>query len=209
MPDNENPEWNEKTLPPKDLPLDTFIHGVASVDRGHGFRVGEIVGIIADLAGITSLDRDKLKMAGKMHDAGKILIPAEILQAPRSLTAEERKNVQRHPLLGLAITQWYNHDFCEEIRDAMLLHHERWDGSGYPFGLKGKDIPLLVRIVTLADTIDAIASRRDYKAPWKPDFIQTFLKHETGKIYDPDLAKVCIDNLDKVLEPVKNCKLSH
>ncbi|MBO1328456.1 HD domain-containing protein [Acetobacter suratthaniensis] len=197
--EQETGAWSEHALPPKTLPFAHFIRHVADMDEGHGFRVGHVAQVIADLAGIDSLDRSVLKTAGELHDTGKLLIPEAILQAPRRLTDDEKRTVQRHPLLGLAVTQWYDHVFTQDVLDTILMHHEHWDGSGYPLGLKGENIPLLVRIVSLADTIDACASRRRYKAPWSVPRLQDYLRKESGRSFDPHLATLCADNLPQIV----------
>lgn len=191
--------WAEHALPPKTLPFTDFVRQVADMDEGHGFRVGRVAQIIAKLAGIETLSPETLKMAGELHDTGKLLIPEAILQAPRRLTDDEKRTVQRHPLLGLAVTQWYDHVFTQDVLDTILMHHEHWDGTGYPLGLKGENIPLLVRIVSLADTIDACASRRQYKAPWSIPCLQDYLRKESGRSFDPKLAVVCADNLPEIV----------
>lgn len=197
--DHETGAWSEHALPPKTLPFPEFVRQVADMDEGHGFRVGHVAQTIADLAGINTIDRATLKMAGELHDTGKLLIPNEILQAPRRLTDDEKRTVQRHPLLGLAVTQWYDHVFTQDVLDTILMHHEHWDGTGYPLGLKGESIPQLVRIVSLADTIDACASRRRYKAPWSVPRLQEYLRKESGRSFDPDLAVLCADKLPEIV----------
>ena len=197
--DHETGGWSEHALPPKTLPFPDFLRHVANMDEGHGFRVGHVAQTIADLAGINSIDRVTLKMAGELHDTGKLLVPNEILQAPRRLTCDEKRTVQRHPLLGLAVTQWYDHAFTQDVLDTMLMHHEHWDGMGYPLGLKGESIPELVRIVSLADTIDACSSRRQYKAPWSVPRLQEYLRKESGRSFDPDLAILCADKLPDIV----------
>ena len=195
--------WTEHALPPKKLPLPDFVFHVANMDEGHGLRVGHVAQVIADLAKIDHIDRATLKLAGELHDTGKLLIPEEILQAPRSLTDNEKTTVQRHPLLGLAVTQWYSHVFTQDILDTILMHHEHWCGTGYPLGLKGESIPQLVRIVSLADTIDACASRRRYKAPWSIPRLQDYLREESGQSFDPHLATICADKLPEIVESMQ------
>ncbi|MFT8467213.1 HD-GYP domain-containing protein [Acetobacter syzygii] len=176
-----------------------LIKQAASIQNGHGYRVGKIACEIAKLAGLHSLDRKKLRLAGKMHDTGKLLIPNEILEAPRALTPEERAIVRQHPSLGLGILLWRKKNFPIEVLDAMLMHHERWDGAGYPLGLKDKQIPLAVRVITLADVIDALASHREYRGACDVDFIRHELEDGKGSHFDPELAEVCLQHLDDIL----------
>lgn len=195
--------WSENALPPKKLPFSDFICHVANMDEGHGIRVGHVAQVIADLAKIDHIDRATLKLAGELHDTGKLLIPEEILQAPRCLTENEKTTVQRHPLLGLAVTQWYDHVFTQDVLDTILMHHEHWCGTGYPLGLKDESIPQLVRIVSLADTIDACASRRRYKEPWSVPRLQDYLRAESGQSFDPHLATLCADKLPEIVDSMQ------
>lgn len=200
MPDiSKDTLWKGRDLPPLDLPLEGFIDAVSNIDSGHGKRVGILSGVIADLAGINSFDRAQLKLAGEMHDTGKVMIPSDILYAPRALTLEEKEVIKKHPLLGIAVIQYYRQQFSQDVLDAVLMHHERWDGNGYGLGLKGEQIPLMTRVISLADTIDACHSRRKYKAPWTISCIRELLEQECGTNFDPDLARICIDNLETIL----------
>ena len=148
----------------------------------------------------------RLRLAGKMHDTGKLLVPDEILEAPRALTPEERAIVRQHPSLGLGVLLWRKKNFPIEVLDGMLMHHERWDGAGYPLGLKGEKIPLAVRIITLADVIDALASHRNYRGACDVAFIRHELEDGKGSHFDPDLAQVCLDHLDEILSMRMNLK---
>ncbi|WP_180539357.1 HD-GYP domain-containing protein [Acetobacter okinawensis] len=176
-----------------------MIKKAGSIQNGHGYRVGKIACKIAKLAGLHSLDMKKLRLAGKMHDTGKLLVPSTILEAPRALTPEEKAIVRQHPSLGLGILLWQKKNFPIEVLDAMLMHHERWDGAGYPLGLKEEQIPLAVRVITLADVIDALASHREYRGACDIAFIRHELEDGKGSHFDPDLADVCLKHLDEIL----------
>ena len=176
-----------------------LIKKAGSIQNGHGYRVGKIACKIAKLAGLHSLDMKKLRLAGKMHDTGKLLVPITILEAPRALTPEEKAIVRQHPSLGLGILLWQKKNFPIEVLDAMLMHHERWDGAGYPLGLKEEQIPLAVRVITLADVIDALASHREYRGACDIAFIRHELEDGKGSHFDPDLADVCLKHLDEIL----------
>ncbi|MBS0966258.1 HD-GYP domain-containing protein [Acetobacter okinawensis] len=176
-----------------------LIKQAGSIQNGHGYRVGKIACKIAKLAGLHSLDIKKLRLAGKMHDTGKLLVPNTILEAPRALNPEEKAIVRQHPSLGLGILLWHKKNFPIEVLDAMLMHHERWDGAGYPLGLKEEQIPLSVRVITLADVIDALASHREYRGACDIAFIRHELEEGKGSHFDPDLADVCLKHLDEIL----------
>ncbi|GAN71724.1 HD-GYP domain-containing protein [Acetobacter syzygii] len=190
--------WDAGTLPPPSLPHKDFIKGVSNIQNGHGRRVGLLAARINQLAEL-GLDPDIIQLAGELHDTGKVLTGRDILHAPRALTPEERNVIRKHPLLGLGVLQWYKHSFPREVMDAALLHHERWDGTGYPLGLKGQHIPLWVQVVSIADTIDACLSKRNYKHSWTPEAVGKILQQEAGRAFEPKLALLCADHLDELL----------
>ena len=193
------PTWDAGTLPPPSLPHKDFIQGVSNIQNGHGRRVGLLAVLINRLAGL-GLDPDIIQLAGELHDTGKVLTGRDILHAPRALTPDEKNVIRKHPLLGLGVLQWYRHDFPREVMDAALLHHERWDGTGYPLGLKGQNIPLWVQVISVADTIDACLSKRNYKHSWTPEAVRKILQQEAGRAFEPKLAILCAAHLDELLE---------
>ena len=123
-----------------------------------------------------------------LHDVGKMQIPDDILKKPGRLTPDERRVMENHTLIGERILA--NTPFFEIARKIARSHHENWDGSGYPDGLAGKDIPLSARIVHMVDVFDALTSRRPYKEPWPVEKALANLHDGAGKQFDPDLLKV-------------------
>ncbi len=132
--------------------------------RGHSERVAKYSLIIADRLGLSSDLKEKLEFASLLHDIGKIGVKDSILNKPGKLTREEYEYVKKHPVTGVEIVSQVTDD--RDILDAIKHHHERWDGKGYPDGLKGVDIPLLARIISVSDTFDAMTSKRAYREPY-------------------------------------------
>ncbi|CAK3141995.1 putative two-component system response regulator [Vibrio crassostreae] len=134
--------------------------------------------------------------AAPMHDIGKIGVPDSILQKPGKLTPEEWDTMKKHPKFGADIIG--NHSdskLLNTAREIALYHHEKWDGSGYPEGLSGEAIPLVARIVAIADVFDALTSTRPYKRAWSFDEAIGLIIDESGRHFDPTLVKVFIESL--------------
>jgi len=136
-----------------------------------------------------------------LHDIGKVGIPDYILLKKGSLTEEEFEVMKKHTVIGYDALRNASRDlgsdfFLNMAMDIILYHHERWDGAGYPYGLKGEDIPLSARIVTIADVYDALTSRRPYKEAFSHDKAIDIMKHEYGK-YDPALFNLFIKNTER------------
>jgi HD-GYP domain-containing protein (c-di-GMP phosphodiesterase class II) len=125
-----------------------------------------------------------------IHDVGKIEIPAEILTKPRSLSELEYSIVRLHPQAGYEILR--NIDFPWPIADMVWQHHEKIDGSGYPRGLKGEEILLESRILTVADIVEAMSSHRPYRAGWGIDAALYEIVKGRGKLFDPQVTDICV-----------------
>ena len=141
------------------------------------------------------------------HDIGKVGIPDEILKKPGKLTPEEWLIMKRHAGFGADIfkslregLRVFDADFYRFAEEIARYHHERWDGTGYPEGLRGEAIPLSARIVALADVFDAITSKRVYKAPFSFEQSVQMIKESSGTHLDPVLVDVFIENIEKVWE---------
>ncbi|MBF0094169.1 MAG: two-component system response regulator [Alphaproteobacteria bacterium] len=143
-------------------------------------------------AGLTEREADMLMYAAMMHDIGKIGIPDRILLKPGALTAEEFETIKMHPEIGAFIIGEQASDILRMARDICLSHHEKWDGSGYPRGLRGEDIPLSGRIVAIADVFDALISKRPYKDPWQVDTALDMIARQAGAHFDPDLVPLFV-----------------
>ncbi|MGH3132638.1 MAG: HD-GYP domain-containing protein, partial [Gaiellaceae bacterium] len=159
--------------------------------EGHTERLAALALEIGRRERLSDPDLEALELGAVLHDVGKIGISDSILMKPGPLTAEERAAVERHPEIGdqmlapLAL--------LEPVRPIVRHHHERWDGSGYPDGLAGKDIPLLARIVAVADSIEAMSSSRPYRSPLGEGDVVRELEHGRGRQWDPRLVDIAVE----------------
>jgi putative two-component system response regulator len=138
--------------------------------------------------------------AAPMHDIGKIGIPDRVLLKPGKLDKEEWKIMQRHSEFGAEILGHDESDILVMAKEIALNHHEKWDGSGYPRGLKGESIPLSARIVAVADVFDALTSERIYNKAWAVEDAVNLIESESGKHFDPDMVAVFMKRLPDILE---------
>lgn len=164
----------------------------------HIIRMSHYTRILAEASGMSPENVDVLFNAAPMHDVGKIGIPEAILMKPGVLTEEEWKVMRRHPTIGAGIIGKHDHPLLETARIVALTHHEKWDGSGYPRGLKGEKIPLVGRIVAIADVFDALTSERPYKPAWTEEESVEFLRREKGRHFEPRLVDLFIERLPEI-----------
>ena len=156
--------------------------------RGHSERVCRYSLLMAKRLDLDDEQKKVLQWSSILHDSGKIGIPERILHKPVRLDEEEYQEIKRHPMKGHRILEP-----LEQLADSlpgMLHHHERYDGTGYPEGLKGKDIPLYARIIAVADTFDAITSDRAYRSAKSPEEALSIMEEVAGSQLDPDLVEV-------------------
>ncbi|KEF30924.1 Response regulator [Marinobacter nitratireducens] len=166
----------------------------------HVIRMSYFSRLIALEAGMSNAWADTLLNAAPMHDIGKIGIPDAVLQKPGKLNPEEWAVMQKHAEIGAEIIGEDGSDLLQMAREVALHHHEKWDGSGYPKGLKGKDIPLSARIVALADVFDALTSERPYKKAWSIEQATDLLKEQSGQHFDPELVEAFFRSLPDILD---------
>jgi len=166
----------------------------------HVIRMSHYSQLIAQAAGLSEDWCETLLHAAPMHDVGKIGIPDAVLQKPGKLDAEEWAIMQRHTEIGAEIIGEDGSELLDMAREVARSHHEKWDGSGYPRGLKGKDIPLAARIVALADVFDALTSERPYKKAWPVEQATTLIREQSGKHFDPDLVEAFFRCLPAILD---------
>ena len=165
---------------------ETLINAMEAKDlylRGHSQRVAELAGQLAEELGLDPTTSEDLRVAGRLHDVGKIGIREEILNKPGRLTAEEFEHVKQHVQIGLGILAPLFH--IKKPLQYVEHHHERWDGGGYPLGLAGEAIPMGARILCAADTFDALTSKRAYREPLEPLAAIEHLRIDAGKQFDP------------------------
>ncbi len=166
----------------------------------HLKRMSNYSRIIAKHSGFSAEDQELILYASPMHDVGKIGIPDAILLKPGKFTPEERAIMQRHPEIGAQILGQSEALLMKKSALIALSHHEKFDGSGYPYGLKGSDIPIEGRIVALADVFDALASRRPYKEAWDLQDIFELIDKSNGSHFDPDIVAAFDRGRDEVLD---------
>lgn len=140
-----------------------------------------------------------LELAAPMHDTGKIGIPDNILKAPRKLEPDEWTVMQTHAEIGHRILSKSNSELFQLAASVALSHHERWDGSGYPNGLSGENIPECARIVAIADVFDALTMRRPYKEPWPVEKAFETIEQDAGSHFDPRLVEAFLSIRDEIL----------
>ena len=166
----------------------------------HVQRMSKYAYILAIAYGMGSEAADVLMNAAPMHDIGKIGVPDHILKKPGQLDREEWLAMKEHAAFGAEILEEENPSILmETAKTIALTHHEKWDGSGYPNGLKADEIPLVGRIIAIADVFDALTSIRPYKPAWSIERTIALMKKESGKHFDPDLVECFLHNLDEIL----------
>lgn len=165
----------------------------------HVRRVAEYSYILALKSGMSEEKADVLRMASPMHDVGKIGIPDSVLLKPGKLTDEEFELIKSHTTIGHDILKNAESEIMKVAAVTALQHHERWDGTGYPHGLKDKNIDIIGRITMLADVFDALGCKRVYKDAWLVSDILNFLEEQRAKMFDPQLVDLFMENLDEFL----------
>ena len=164
----------------------------------HVIRMSHFARLLGLAAGMTETEADDLLHAAPMHDVGKIGIPDRILQKPGPLDPEEWKIMQSHALIGAEIIGEHHGGMLALARNIALSHHEKWDGSGYPYGLAGEAIPLEGRICAVADVFDALTSVRPYKKAWTEEEAIKLLVDQKGKHFDPALVDLFIAQMPAI-----------
>lgn len=165
---------------------ETLINAMEAKDlylRGHSQRVAELAGQLAEELGLDEKTCEDLRVAGRLHDVGKIGIRESVLNKPDRLSSEEFDHVKRHVQIGLDILAPLFH--IKQPLKYVEHHHEHWDGAGYPLGLTGEEIPLGARILSVADTFDALTSKRAYREPLEPLAALEHLRVDVGRQFDP------------------------
>jgi len=166
----------------------------------HVMRMSHFSQVVGRSMGMTEAEADDLLNAAAMHDVGKIGISDAILLKPGPLDGPEWERMRQHPLIGAEIIGEHSARVLQMARRVALCHHEKWNGSGYPQGLAGTDIPLEARIVALADVFDALTSVRPYKAAWEIDRAVQLLHDESGKHFDPEVVQHFVCHLPEILD---------
>lgn len=170
----------------------------------HIVRIGESAALIAEAHGMSAEWIELIRQAAPMHDVGKIGIADHILLKAGPLSDDERRQMQEHPAIGHSIlTDQHASELTALAAEISLTHHEKWDGSGYPNGLSGKQIPLSGRIVAICDVYDALRMPRPYKEPWPLEKAQAYIREQAGKHFDPDLVAL-VEGLYEKIETLQH-----
>jgi len=170
----------------------------------HIRRVAETSKLLAQKTSYLSEEEvNCIYLASPMHDIGKIAIPKEILHKPGKLTDEEMTIMRTHAEKGAALLKNSKRRLTTSASIIALQHHEKWDGSGYPKGLKAEEIHIFGRIVALADVFDALTHKRQYKDAWTINDAIGYIKKNSGSHFDPALVKILVDNLPEFLAIMK------
>lgn len=187
--------------------LSTTIEAKDAYARGHSHRVAEYAALIAGELGWSSEEIMNLKYAAHLHDIGKIGIPDMLLNKPARLTPEEYSVIKEHTVIGAEILK--NISLIPHVAEVARSHHEHYDGTGYPDGLAGEDIPLSARIVAIADSYDAMNSRRIYRNALPPEKIFEEIENNRGIQFDPELADIFLKLLcDDRVQICEHCEFS-
>ncbi|MFH2012938.1 MAG: HD domain-containing phosphohydrolase [Pseudomonadota bacterium] len=170
----------------------------------HLKRMSSYSSIIAKELGFDDKEIDLLLYASPMYDLGKIGIPDSILFKQDKLTPEEFNIVKTHCSIGAEILAGSESDVIKMAEQIAKSHHEKWDGTGYPYGLRGEEIPLVGRITALADVFDALTTKRPYKTAFSNERAYSIIREERGKHFDPQVVDAFFNVLDEVAEICKN-----
>ncbi|PPK75385.1 putative two-component system response regulator [Methylobacter tundripaludum] len=166
----------------------------------HILRMSHISALLAKSIGWNEADCELMLHASPMHDIGKIGIPDHILLKPGKFEPEEWEIMKTHAVIGANILEGDDSELMKCAGEIALTHHEKWDGSGYPYGLSGEAIPLVGRIAALADVFDALTSVRPYKEAWAVEAAVDLIKENRGTHFDPELVTVFLEQLPGILK---------
>lgn len=160
--------------------------------EGHTQRVTEMALKLADQMGMSQTDKADMRRGALLHDIGKMGVPDAILHKPGDLTETEWKIMREHPTLAYRMLSPIT--YLNRALDISYYHHEKWDGTGYPHGLKGEEIPLAARVFAIVDVFDALTSNRPYRKAWTYETAYQYIESQAGKHFDPEIVKVFLAN---------------
>ena len=205
---------NEELLKSKEQLVKAYLESIETLrftveakdkyTRGHSERVSEYSVLIGKKLGLPESDLKTLKIGGLFHDVGKIGISDTILLKKGKLTDKEYDEIKNHPIIGKNILS--NAAIFSDILPIVTYHHERYDGKGYPEGLSDKDIPLLARIVAVADAFDAMTSKRSYRGELDLNYVKSEIKSKSGTQFDPIVATTFLDVINNDYRLIKEIK---
>ena len=169
----------------------------------HIWRMAAYARRLAEAIGCENELCKQIELAAPMHDTGKIGIPSNILRKPDKLNADEWEIMKTHTTIGYEILSQSDASVFKLAAEIALRHHEKWDGSGYPSGLAGDNIPAVARIVAIADVFDALTMDRPYKKAWQTTDAIAFLQTNSGSHFDPEFVEIFSKNISKIID-IKN-----
>lgn len=164
---------------------------------GHSQRVSDMALEVCKILGLDKNETEKIHIAAHLHDIGKIGVPDAVLQKQGKLTENEWQQMKKHPEYGANILKKSHR--LSELSEIVLMHHERFDGKGYPFGKSGAEIPLGSRIIAICDSIDAMTSNRCYRKSLSFNTCYNEIKINLGKMYDPQIGQKVLDNWPQII----------
>ncbi len=170
--------------------LDMALHKRDEYTHSHSSRVVDVATKLGEKFNLSPAELKVLRICARFHDIGKIGIPDSILLKPGKLTDSEFTVIKTHSQIGVSIINKIDMPDIDVYVDIILYHHEWFDGSGYPAGIKGNDIPLCSRIIAVADSYDAMTSRRTYRDSLPIETVLKIMKEETGRHFDPAVSEV-------------------
>lgn len=169
---------------------------------GHSQRVSDMAYAICQLIGLSHKDTEKIHIAAHLHDIGKIGVPDSVLKKPGKLDEEEWQQMKKHPEIGANILS-KSHRLMD-LYEIVLHHHERYDGKGYPEGLKAEQIPVGARIIAICDSIDAMTSNRHYRKAMSLEYCYSEIEKNLGTMYDPIIGKFVLQHWEEVTKYVNS-----
>ncbi len=181
-----------------DETIEGWAHALELRDKeaeGHAKRVSNMAVELAGRVGVNEEQLVDIRRGALLHDIGKIAVPDNILFKPGALTEEEWELMRKHPVYAYELLSPIA--YLKNSIDIPYCHHEHWDGSGYPRGLKETEIPLSARIFTIIDVWDALSTDRCYRPAWPPDEVKQYIQNESGKLFDPDIVPIFLTILDE------------
>ena len=190
-------EAHEQLLSAYDATIAGWSHALDLRDKeteGHTLRVTELTEKLAHLMNISDADLIHMRRGALLHDIGKLGVPDSILLKPDKLTDEEWKIMRAHP--QYAYEMIYSIEYLHPALDIPYCHHEKWDGSGYPRGLKGEEIPLTARIFAITDVWDALTSDRPYRLAWDSQKTLDHIREQSGKHFDPQITDLFLKMME-------------
>ena len=164
---------------------------------GHSQRVSDMALEVCKILGLDKNESEKVHIAAHLHDIGKIGVPDAVLQKQGKLTEDEWQQMKKHPEYGANILKKSHR--LSELSEIVLMHHERFDGKGYPFGKSGDESPLGARIIAICDSIDAMTSNRCYRESLRFETCYDEIKINLGKMYDPQIGQKVLDNWSQII----------